>query len=76
MKKRRPAAPAPNESETARTGHHCPQAGWWSVGHEAAPMFIAEGQVMPAVGGVPAVWILREAAGRGRFVATSLRAAF
>jgi hypothetical protein len=39
-------------------------------------MFIAEGQVMPAVGGVPAVWILREAAGRGRFVATSLRAAF
>ncbi|MCP1413900.1 hypothetical protein J3D46_003166 [Paenarthrobacter sp. A20] len=67
MKKRRPYAAAPDHFETASTGHHCPKTGWWSLRwNEEAPTFITEGQVMPAVGGVPTVWILREEASRGR----------
>jgi len=76
MKKRRPAASNLDHFATANTGHHCPVTGWWSLKwNEEATMFITEGQVMPAVGGVPTVWILRETASYGRAGATPLLAA-
>ena len=76
MKKRRTAASELDYFETASTGHHCPKTGWWSLRwNEEAAAFIAEGQLMPAVGGVPTVWVLREAAHRGRAGLTSLVAA-
>lgn len=76
MKKRRPATSALDHFETASTGHHCPKTGWWSLKwNEEATTFITEGQVMPAVGGVPTVWILRGAASYGRSGASSLLAA-
>ncbi|NWL34384.1 hypothetical protein [Paenarthrobacter nitroguajacolicus] len=76
MKKRRPDTSALDHLETANTGHHCPKTGWWSLKwNEEAATFITEGQVMPAVGGVPAVWVLREAANRGRAHGISLLAA-
>ncbi|MGA8790764.1 MAG: hypothetical protein WB535_17620 [Paenarthrobacter sp.] len=76
MKKRRTATSALDHFETASTGHHCPRTGWWSLKwNEEATTFITEGQVMPAVGGVPTVWILRQAANRGRAGTASLLAA-
>ncbi len=73
MKKRRPAAPAMDHFETSSTGHHCPKTGWWSLRwNEEFPTFITEGQMMPAVGGVPAVWILRDVAHHGRAGSASL----
>lgn len=76
MKKRRPATPALDHFETASTGHHCPKTGWWSLrGNEGDSTFITEGQMMPAVGGVPVEWSLRAAASHGRSGATSLLAA-
>ncbi|MEV7662031.1 hypothetical protein [Paenarthrobacter sp. NPDC089316] len=67
MKKRRPAASALDHFETASTGHHCPKTGWWSLRwHEEAATFITEGQIMPAVDGVPTVWVLRKAAHGGQ----------
>lgn len=67
MKKRRPAAPAVDHFETASTGHHCPKTGWWSATwNDAAPTFITEGHMMPAVGGVATAWILRQAVTRVR----------
>ncbi|WP_416417780.1 hypothetical protein [Paenarthrobacter aromaticivorans] len=64
MKKRRTATPAPELVETSRTGHHCPKTGWWSVaGDPRATRLITKGEVMPALHGTPALWIMREAAG-------------
>lgn len=72
MKKRRPVATL-NQSQTASTGHHCPRTGWWSVSwNEGDPTSITEGQLMPALGGLPTVWILREAAMRGPVRASTL----
>ncbi|MFW0773027.1 hypothetical protein ACLRGI_07640 [Paenarthrobacter nitroguajacolicus] len=76
MKNRRLAASTPDRFATASTGHHCPKTGWWSLERkEEATTFITEGQVMPAVGGVPTVWILRETANYGHAGVTSLPAA-
>lgn len=62
MKKRRPTAVAFEPRETARTGHHCPRAGWWSIaGDPRSLRFISKGEVMPAHGGTPILWILRAA---------------
>ena len=63
MKKRRPATLAPELVETSRTGHHCPKTGWWSVaGDPRATRLITKGEVMPALHGTPALWIMRETA--------------
>ncbi|XAS72590.1 hypothetical protein VUN82_01650 [Micrococcaceae bacterium Sec5.1] len=63
MKKRRPATLAPELVETSRTGHHCPKTGWWSVaGDPRDARLITKGEVMPALHGTPALWIMRETA--------------
>lgn len=68
MKPRRPLSlvPALEGSLTIRTGEHCPESGWWfplQPGATRAPSqarFIGEGNVMPAAGGVPIVWVPAE----------------
>lgn len=46
-------------SPASRTGEHCPADGWWApLDDETAAHFIAEGSVMPSVGGNPAIWKL------------------
>lgn len=61
MKKRRSAVPTLERYETSTTGHHCPRTGWWSAGPNSG-RFVTLGEVMPALSGSPAVWILAEAA--------------
>jgi hypothetical protein len=48
-------------SETVRdraaaTGAHCPRSGWWLATVGKQPRFIFEGELMPALGGTPAIW--------------------
>lgn len=75
MKRRRPAylAAARTDNLVVRTGEHCPESGWWfPAQHElgearSAARYISEGSVMPAKGGVPALWLpgrTRPAAGK------------
>jgi hypothetical protein len=67
MKKRRPAASTLVLDEPSRTGYHCPKTGWWSAaGDLSDARFITKGEVMPAMGGTPALWILSETAGGPR----------
>ena len=67
MKKRRPAAP-PLELDETRTGHHCPKTGWWSAGGDLSDTrFITKGEVMPALSGTPALWILSATTGNQGF---------
>lgn len=64
MKKRRPAASTLVLDEPLRTGHYCPKTGWWSAaGDPGDARFIIRGEVMPAVSGTPALWVLRATAG-------------
>jgi hypothetical protein len=60
MKKRRPAAASTLVLDVRpRTGHHCPQTGWWSAdGDPSDSRFITRGEVMPALSGTPSLWIL------------------
>jgi hypothetical protein len=51
MKRRQPA-----RRTTLTTGEHCHQSGWWAYDDDATPRFIAEGSVMPAIGGRPTRW--------------------
>lgn len=67
MKRRRPARLTAVQEEAAavRTGEHCPDSGWWypvQRDMDATLMlgrFVAEGNVMPTVGGAPALWLPR-----------------
>jgi hypothetical protein len=64
MKKRRPAASTLVLDEPSRTGHFCPKTGWWSAaGDPSGTRFFTRGEVMPALSGTPALWMLTALAG-------------
>ncbi|AXJ10095.1 hypothetical protein [Arthrobacter sp. PM3] len=43
----------------ASTGSHCPANGLWRTEDASAePVFVFEGSIMPAAGGMSAVWYL------------------
>ncbi|MFB8371350.1 hypothetical protein ACFC25_18535 [Pseudarthrobacter sp. NPDC055928] len=46
--------------EASVTGHHCPQTGWWSADEDSGHRFIARGDVMPALNGLPTRWRLSD----------------
>ena len=64
MKKRHLAAPpTPDLTESSRTGHHCPKSGWWlALEHPGDARFITKGDLMPASGGGPTLWIMKATA--------------
>lgn len=48
---------------SAYTGEHCPQTGWWTHATNAdrgEQTFVMEGNVMPAVKGLPMLWMLAD----------------
>lgn len=65
MKRRSNVIPA--QAGAVRTGEHCPATGWWypasggldaSAGTAAAaPHFIGEGSLMPAINGIQETWL-------------------
>lgn len=76
MKKRRAAASTHVLDEPLRTGHHCTKTGWWSaVVDPSDARFITRGEVMPALSGTPALWILILRATAGGIQGVGLEAA-
>lgn len=68
LKRRRPyPARSPLKEAAVRTGEHCPESGWWypaqpglangSLASASVAKFVGEGSVMPAMGGIPAIWL-------------------
>jgi hypothetical protein len=64
MRKRHLAAPpTPDPAENSRTGYHCPKSGWWLAREDPGDArFITKGDVMPASGGGPVLWIMKATA--------------
>ena len=71
MQRRSNFLPAP---AGIHTGEHCPHTGWWDPASEeatkasaaapAAPQFIGEGNLMPAINGIPGIWLPCPPSGR------------
>lgn len=63
LKKRPIVTPGPRPpklySTVYGTGHHCPETGWWEPAEKTGEaLFISEGELMPAINGLPVVWKL------------------
>lgn len=58
------------KSLAARTGDLCPETGWWqpcqseSPGSTTPSRFLAQGSIMPALGGLLTLWVPRHTAHR------------
>jgi hypothetical protein len=58
------------KSLVTRTGDHCPETGWWQPYQSETPgsttpsRFLAQGSIMPALDGLPTLWVPRHTAHR------------